>query len=244
VTPFPIERHGVQLSAITPFTWFVQIPAFADFRVAQRFVMLFTLPVALLAGFGLQALLSSRRRGALAVALVLLVLAVVETGQLAEMDSTAPYDRPAVYDLIAEDKSDSIVVDVPLGWVTAINTAGAKGYVLEPILRATEHGHPIAYGFTNRLSDERFARMGSHPFYVGLMRRQYDDLGGNMIWPTPTPPPPPSLPDARADRERLNIGWAVIWPNLGVSSEVVDYLKATGFRRHHSADGYVIFRAS
>ena len=241
VTPLPIEHHGVELSAIAPFTWFVQIPGFADFRVAQRFVMLFTLPVALLAGFGLRALLRSGRRWVHGAAAALLVLAVLETGQQGELDATAPYERPAVYGPIAADHSDSIVVDVPLGWVTAINTAGARGYVIEPVLRATEHGHPIAYGFTNRLSDERFARLGSHPFYAGLMYEQY---GGRIAWPTPAPPPPPSPAAARADRERLGVGWAVVWPDPEVSPGVTRYLEATGFRRHPAAGGFVVYRAA
>lgn len=241
ITPFPIDHHGVELSAILPYTWFVQLPGMEDFRVAQRFAMVFLLPIALLAGFGVQALLGARRRWVHAVTALLLVAAVVEAGQFADTDNRAPYTRPAVYDPIARDKSDSIVVDVPLGWVTAINTAGAMGYVIEPVMRAAEHGHPIAYGFTNRLSDRRFDRLGSHPFYAGLLRVQYPELDGNLVWPTPTPPPAPTLAQARADRERLNVGWAVLWPDT--AKEVVPYLEATGFRRSHAADGFTVYRA-
>src|SRR6185312_1904380 len=42
--------HGVRVSALMPFTWFVQVPGLAGFREAARIIMLGLVPAALLAG--------------------------------------------------------------------------------------------------------------------------------------------------------------------------------------------------
>ena len=46
--------QGARVSAIMPFTWFVQLPGLAGFREATRFGMLGLVPAALLAGAGVE----------------------------------------------------------------------------------------------------------------------------------------------------------------------------------------------
>lgn len=240
-TPFPMMVRGQPLSALLPFSWLVQIPGLADFRVAQRFAMLATLPAALLAGSGLAWLLATRTIGSRAIAVVLGVFAILEMAAPPMDDALVPVSRKAVYRPIRADHSQSVVVDVPFGWVASLRNVGVKGYRTEPVLRATEHGHPIASGFTNRLSDWRFGELAEHPFYAGLIRLQYDDPTGLQPWPTDHPPRDPGIEAARADRQAIGIRWAVVHPDA--SRRVIPYLKATGFRWSHAADGIVVFRA-
>jgi hypothetical protein len=243
VTPFPIVVRGQPLSALLPYTWLVQVPGLADVRAAQRFAMLSALPAALLAGFGVQWLLTRRTLGSRTALAALLAIAILEMAVAvpAPLDVRIPVARPDVYEPIRRDPVASIVVDVPLGWVTAVKTAGTIGYRIEPLLRATEHGHPIAYGFTNRLSDARLETLGTHPFYAGLIARQYG-TSGTPPWPTSRPPHAPTLAAARADRARLGVGWAVVWPDA--SRSVVPYLEATGFVLSHAAEGFEVYRAT
>jgi hypothetical protein len=145
-----------------------------------------------------------------------------------------------VYGPIRRDPSDSLVVDVPLGWVTSITIAGVKGYASEPVLRAAQHHHPIAWGFTNRLSGWRFDELGAHAFYAGLLSRQYGDASRAPRWPTSNPPREPTLEAARSDRAKLGVGWVVLYPEA--SRAVVPYLEATGFTWSHSASGFDVYR--
>jgi hypothetical protein len=56
--------HGVRLSAVMPFTWFVQIPGMAGFREAARLTMLAFVPAALLARCSSPCLCSGHLRSA------------------------------------------------------------------------------------------------------------------------------------------------------------------------------------
>lgn len=240
-TPFPMIVRGQPLSAILPYSWLVQLPGLADFRVAQRFAMLAALPATLLAGLGVQWLLSRRTRVARAGVLPLAVLAGLEMALVANVESQIPIARPRVYGPIRRDPSRTIVVDVPLGWVTSITIAGVRDYRTEPVLRAAQHRHPIAWGFTNRLSDRRFDELASRPFYAGLLVHQYGAAADAPAWPTRHPPREPTIADARADRERLGIGWVVLHPEA--SRAVVPWLEDTGFQWSHGAGGYDVYRA-
>src|SRR5215469_597483 len=110
--PFAQTWHGVRLSGIMPFTWFVQLPGMAGFREAARLTMLGVLPAALLAGAAVEWL---RRR--VAVLLIpVLVLAALEAGWAGNLAvATMPTAMPALDRPIAADHSGSIVVDVPFG---------------------------------------------------------------------------------------------------------------------------------
>ena len=59
--PLAQTWHGVRLSGVMPFTWFVQLPGMAGFREAARLTMLGVLPAALLAGAAVDWLRRARR---------------------------------------------------------------------------------------------------------------------------------------------------------------------------------------
>ena len=59
---------------------------------------------------------------------------------------------------------------------------------------------------------------------------------------------PGELAEARQDAARMNIGWAVVWKRNGsVSSFVLPYLRATGFRfayRTCGKDSVLVYKRS
>ncbi len=94
--PFAQTWHGVRLSGIMPFTWFVQLPGMAGFREAGRLTMLGVLPAALLAGAAVDWL----RRRAAVLLIPVLILGALEAGwagnlAVATMPTALPgLDRP------------------------------------------------------------------------------------------------------------------------------------------------------
>jgi hypothetical protein len=74
--PLALQWHGVAMSALMPFTWFVRIPGLANFREAARFTELGLVAAALLAGAAVN-WLSARARPVL---VVLLALGILEAG--------------------------------------------------------------------------------------------------------------------------------------------------------------------
>src|SRR5262249_58452639 len=75
-TPFAEVWHGVHVSGIMPFTWFVQLPGMAGFREAARFTMLGVVPASLLAGAAVDWL----RYHLASLLIPVLMLAALETG--------------------------------------------------------------------------------------------------------------------------------------------------------------------
>ena len=59
---------------------------------------------------------------------------------------------------------------------------------------------------------------------------------------------PAELAEARRDAARMNIGWAVVWKRNGsISSFVLPYLRATGFRfayRTCGKDSVLVYKRS
>src|SRR5580704_6815942 len=68
--------HGVRLSVIMPFTWFVRIPGLATFREANQFTELALVPMVLLAGAAVEWLRTHIKTGLIPI----LALALLETG--------------------------------------------------------------------------------------------------------------------------------------------------------------------
>jgi len=229
--PLAVERHGQQLSGLMPYTWMTYLPFFADVRVPARFTMLGMLPLAMLGGIGF-ALLRSSGRIAVGVAAVLVAFAVVESGfpDGGNAQHWVPMERERLYAPVKADRSDSIVVDVPLGFIGATAGAGkVPGGEIEPMFRATQHGHPIATGYMTRLTPASIEALLRHRFYADVMALQRAD--GTPV-------------DVRASAEtarRLDIGWVVVWPDG--DRRVLPFLEQTGFRRVREDDGILLYRA-
>jgi hypothetical protein len=230
--PAAIERHGYELSALMPYTWYVQLPGFADQRVAARFIMLGLLPAALLAGFGIRALWARARWGQSLLALALVVCAL-DLGS--PVSFLGEIEQPELYEPIRRDRSDSIVVDVPLSWVTGTRFVGTPTNV-QSMLRATEHGHPIAYGVVGRADVDMLASLARNRFYTDLMVQQ-----GGADFSATGPPPPPDPRVGAANARELGVGWAVVQPTA--ARAVSEYLVAAGFQLVVDRDGVRVFRA-
>jgi hypothetical protein len=233
--------QGVRVSAVMPFTWFVQLPGMAGFREATRFVMLGLVPAALLAGAAVE-WLRSRATVRMVPLLVVpvLLLGVLEAGWAGDGSvgvwaGTAPpgvmrtalpgLDRP-----IAADHSASLVVDVPFGIRGGIPLPG-EGAPFDPEAQvlATADGHPRAIAYLSRIPGPSLAAIRKNAFYVDLLRLQ--DTDGDSG--------PAPLTAARINARSLHIGWVLVWRQTpGIDS----YLARTGFRLDYTAGGVAVYR--
>jgi hypothetical protein len=229
--PFAEVVHGVRVSRILPYTWFVGIPGLANFREASRFTLLAIVPAAILAGIAVDWV----RRRAAPLLVVVLALAVLEAGWTGDLSVTPPLQRapasptrlPAVDGPIAADHPGSIVVDVPFGlW----GGQGLYGDWLRPqaLALATMDGHPRGEAYVSKVPKQTTHAIKKHAFY----RRLVDTQAGSRNSAA-------ALAAARADARRLGIGWVVVWQQ---SAPIARYLTQTGFRPDYRVDGVWVYR--
>jgi len=234
--PLAQTWHGVRLSGVMPFTWFVQLPGMAGFREAARLTMLGVLPAALLAGAAVDWL---RRRAALLL-IPVLVLAALEAGWAGNPGvGTMPTTLPALDRPIAADHSGSIVVDVPFGVRGGVPLA-REGNPFDPEAQvlATADGHPRAVGYLSRLPGPTLMAVRRNPFYAGLLIAQgqprglAESVAGYHSYPA-------LVAAARAAARRMDVGWVIVWQS---SPDVLRYLAVTGFHFAYAADGARVYR--
>jgi hypothetical protein len=236
--PLAVTWHGVRLSAVMPYTLFVQLPGLAGFREAARLTMLGIVPAALLAGAGVDWL----RRNLPQLLIPVLVLAALEAGYAGNPGlPTMPTALPAVDGPIAADHSASIVVDVPFGVRGGVPLPG-EGAPFDPEAQvlATADGHPRAVGYLSRLPPRALAAIQRHPFYAGLLalgRQPGQPL--SAAWAHGGGPA--QIAAARQDARRMNVGWVIVWQQ---SPATQSYLARTGFRLDYTADGAQVYRPS
>lgn len=230
--------HGVRVSMIMPYTWFVQLPGMAGFREAARILMLGFVPAALLAGAGVTWL---RYRAPLVLIPVLLAGAVElgwpSTSAVGTMRTALPgLDRP-----IAADHSSSIVVDLPFGIRGGVPWPN-EGAAFDPHAQvlATADGHPRAIAYLSRIPQQTMRGITRHPFYADLLALQRRErpiraaLAGRAKYQG-------ILTAARLDARRMDVGWVIVWhPVAGLAQ----YLTRTGFRFDYRADGIPVYRAT
>ncbi len=230
--------HGVRVSMIMPYTWFVQLPGMAGFREAARILLLGFVPAAMLAGAGVTWL---RYRAPLVLIPVLLAGALElgwpSTSGLGTMRTALPdLDRP-----IAADHSPSIVVDMPFGIRGGVPLPG-EGAAFDPHAQilATADGHPRAIAYLSRIPDQTLRDLFRHPFYADLLALQRRErpiraaLAGRPRYQG-------ILTAARLDARRMDVGWVIVWhPVAGLAQ----YLTRTGFRFGYRADGIPVYRAT
>jgi hypothetical protein len=231
--------HGVRLSAVMPFTWFVQLPGMAGFREAARLTMLAFVPAALLAGAAVDWL----RYHAAALVIPVLVLGALEVGWAGNPAvGTMPTALPALDHPIAADHSQSLVVDVPFGVRGGVPLNG-EGAAFDPEAQvlATADGHPRAVGFVSRLPAPTLAGIRRHAFYYGLLTAEgqpRSSLTGIGTYPA-------LLAAERLDARRLDVGWVLVWPCTDrqcSTSDIIRYLQRTGFQLDYKADGVLVYR--
>jgi len=236
--PFAQTWHGVRLSGIMPFTWFVQIPGMAGFREAGRLTMLGVLPAALLAGAAVDWL----RRRAAVLLIPVLVLAALEAGWAGNLAvGTMPTALPALDRPIAADHSGSIVVDVPFGVRGGVPLTREGGaFDPEAQVLATADGHPRAVGYLSRLPEKTLMSVRRNAFYAGLLSAQGQPRS-LVLSVTGLHSYSGLLAAARADVRRMDIGWVIVWQR---SPDVLAYLAKTGFRFEYAADGAWVYKYS
>jgi hypothetical protein len=228
--------HGVRVSAIMPFTWFVQIPGLAGFREATRLMMLGLVPAALLAG----AAVGWLRAHAPLLIIPVLAAAAVEAGFAGTPGlGTMPTAMPALDRPIAADHSASIVVDAPFGIRGGIPLP-REGAAFDPEAQvlATADGHPRAIAYLSRIPGPTLAGIRRNAFYSGLLSAQGQPRGLTERL-TGTHSYPELVAAARQAVRRTGIGWVVVWQQ---SPDIHRYLARTGFRRDYTADGVQVYR--
>ena len=189
--------HGVRVSLIMPFTWFVQIPGLADFREANRFTELGLVPAALLAGAAVEWL----RAHARAALFPVLTLAVLEAGWPGNPGiGTMPTALPRLDGPIAAQHTKSIVVDVPFGIRGGLPVIGGS-FPAESLVLATADQHPLADAFISRIPASTLAGIEHNPFYAALLNAQ----GGHHRTTAA------QFTAAAASARRMNVGWVLVW---------------------------------
>ena len=222
--------HGVRVSQVLPYTWFVRIPGMSALREADRLALLGLVPAALLAGAAVDWVRGHLRPAAAAVlALTILPLAALEAGW-----SGLPYREtmrtalPALDGPIAADRSDSIVVDVPFGLRGGLPLYGS-GISAGPLLLATADGHPRAISYTSWVPAPTAAAVTAHAFYRRLIAAQHGQRSS-----------PAQQAAARRDARSMDVGWVLAWRRPGPA--VSSYLTESGFRFSYRADGVSVYR--
>jgi hypothetical protein len=254
--PLAQTWHGVRVSLLMPYTWFVRIPGLSSFREADRLAILGLLPATLLAGAAVDWICHHvrPRRAMVAVLTTVGLLAGLEAGWAGWVPGmprvgvmAAGY--PGVDRAIAADHSGSVVLDIPFGLRGGIPVWGVPFFPQAQVM-ATEDGHPRSIAYTARVPGNTIEAMQDHPFYWYLNQVEHEvqrkcpwerdgcgaipGAAGVAPWGTSVTAlnvTPAELAAARRDAARMNVRWAVIWKrNISEADFIIPYLKATGFR--------------
>jgi len=264
--PLALTWHGVRVSALMPYTWFVRLPGLSSFREADRLAILGLLPAALLAGAAVNWLRYHSRP----LLVVVLALAVLETGYSGSSKvGTMRTSYPGVDYRIGADASHSIVVDLPFGMRGGIPVYGAP-FFPKALVMATADGHPRAIAYTSRVPQYSVRAIEAHPFYRNLVYIQHQ-VSPSCPWAVPsrggqagtqhpwlmngcadpagvTPQyslklSPAQLAAARQDARRLNIRWIVVWKrNNSVQDFILPFIRATGFKYAYRDHNVLVYR--
>ena len=240
-TPLANNTNGVLISPLLPFTWITSLPVLNEMRLSSLFMFLALLPAAILAGFGVQALLRIKINKVVRIGILTVILGLVllEAGTFVHFRQDRPMEIKEIYEPIKRDKSDSIVVDVPLLWIDSTRSIGrVSESAREPMYRATQHGHPIASGNLSRLSEEKWAALLQNRFYTDLIVLDEDD--GKTL-PSPNFSTKVNKRLALANAKELGVGWVVVWPETG--KKVVKYIRSLGYKKVAEKDGMRLYRA-
>ena len=235
--PLALQWHGVAMSTLMPFTWFVRVPGLGNFREAARFTELGLVAAALLAGAAVN-WLSARARPVL---VVLLTLGILEAGWSGNLTTrmwpigVMPTALPVLDAPIAADHSHSIVVDIPFGIRGGLPVTG-RPFPPESMVLATADGHPLADGYASRIPSTTLAGIAQRPFYAALLRLQ------TGLQPDTSA----QLRAARRSARLMHVGWVLVWVHSPAIRRFLPglwrFLPGTGFRFDYRADGVSVYR--
>lgn len=254
--------HGVRVSDLMPYTWFIRIPGLSSFREADRLAILGMVPAALLAGAAVDWLAghvrpaaglppparlpvppsrspSAALRACAAVTIVAVAgLGILEAGY---SGSKWPTGKPKIGTIstsyTAVDRG--IVADRTNSIVVDL-PFGIRGgipvyglpFYPRALVMATADGHPRAIGYVSRVPLPTIAAMNAHAFYRYLVSAQHA-----------IPVTPAQLRAARHDLHHMNVGWVVVWRrNPNVQSFVLPYLRKTGLKFDYRVGSVLVYR--
>ena len=221
----PHSWHGVALSEVLPFTWFVKLPGLSSFREADRFTLLGLIPATLLAGAAVNWL----RYHARLLLIPVLALALLEAGWSGNPSiTTMPTTMPALDAPIAADPSASIVVDIPFGIRGGLPIIGSA-FPPESMILATADHHPLAIAYISRIPATTLSGIQHHPFYAALLNAEGGHVHTALV----------EFGAVRADARRLHIGWVLLWHR---KHDVLRFLRRAGFRFGYRIDGVSVYR--
>ncbi len=249
--PWTQDWHGVRVSPILPYTWFVRIPGLSAFREADRMAILGLVPAALLAG----AAVSWMRYHARPLIAVVIALAVLELGYSGNSKiGTMATAYPRLDGPIAADHSGKIVVDVPYGLRGGIPEYGGR-FASQALVMATKDGHPRSIAYVSRIPSPTLNAIKKNAFYTWLIKTQHFTFApvtvpltaaaaaSRPLWArklsTYTPLTAAQVAAGRRDARRMRIGWVVVWYS---NPAIVQYLHQTGFRFAYRADSVSVYR--
>jgi len=155
-----------------PFALVAQLPFFEGNRYPSRYSVLLMLSLAVLAAFGLNAILKRLARpGSAAPPLMTgFVVALFLMEHLSMPLPLSDLRVPAVYDWIAEMPGDSTLLDLPVAWRNGFRVTGT----LHPIIMfeqyyQTAHGRPVLAGNTSRNPPLKFQYFTEAPVVNTLL---------------------------------------------------------------------------
>ena len=249
--PWMQDWHGVRVSPVLPYTWFVRIPGLSAFREADRMAILGLVPAALLAG----AAVNWMRYHAKPLIAVVIALAVLELGYSGNSKiGTMATAYPRLDGPIAADHSGKIVVDVPYGLRGGIPEYGGR-FASQALVMATKDDHPRSIAYVSRIPNPTLNAIEKNAFYTHLIKTQHFTFApvtapltaaaasSRPLWArklsTYTPLTAAQVAAGRRDARRMHIGWVVVWYS---NPAIVQYLHQTGFRFAYRADSVSVYR--
>lgn len=213
------------MSLVMPFTWMQSLPLLSGLRSPVRMLTLAGIGLGVLAGFGVDRLTRSLRTP-YGVFLIAGLTGLIGFESLAGYMVMTSREIPAVYDIIAQDESDGVVVNVPLGFRSGIGNVGTQEG--PPMVWATFHGHPIATGFGTRTSVWRLEALRAEPLYHDLLILQGFEVDGTVNPAT-----------GQASAMDLRAEWVAV---NGSFPSVESYLTQIGYSEVGQDLGVTLFR--
>jgi hypothetical protein len=249
--PWMQDWHGVRVSPLLPYTWFVRIPGLSAFREADRMAILGLVPAALLAGMAVNWM----RYHARPLIAVVIALGVLELGYAGNPKiGSMPTAYPGLDGPIAAGPSASIVVDVPYGMRGGIPEYGGR-FAAPALVMATADTNPRAIAYVSRIPASTLDAIMNNAFYTSLIKTQHFTFPpvtvpltaaaqqSRPLWARKlssyTPLTAAQVAAGRRRAAQMHIGWVVVWYS---NPAIVQYLHQTGFRFAYRADGSSVYR--
>ncbi|MGH3068319.1 MAG: hypothetical protein ACRDMI_06995 [Streptosporangiaceae bacterium] len=249
--PWMQDWHGVGVSPLLPYTWFVRIPGLSAFREADRMAILGLVPAALLAG----AAVNWMRYHAKPLIAVVIALGVLELGYSGNAKiGQMPTSWPRLDGPIAADHTGKMVVDVPYGLRGGIPEYGGR-FASQALVMATKDTHPRAIAYVSRIPTPTLNAIQKNAFYTSLIKTQHFTFApitvpltaaaaaSRPLWARKlsayTPLTAAEVAAGRREARRMHIGWVVVWFS---NPAIVQYLHQTGFRFAYRADRVSVYQ--